>query len=173
MGRDKVRLFAAIREDHRQGLGIRALSRKYGVHRRMVREALALPVPAPRKVPVREARVREAVAERIDAMLAADLDAPRKQRHTAKRIFERLRDEHDAGCSYSYVAKYVARRRAEIEAEHRAGAASVEGFVPQAKEPGAEAEVDFGPVSVVVGDDVAACLRLPAVVLGHGGAPTY
>jgi len=33
----------------------------------------------------------------------------------------------------------------------------VEGFVPQAKEPGAEAEVDFGPVSIVVGGDQQAC----------------
>lgn len=37
-------LFAAIHEDHRLGLGIRALARKYGVHRRMRREALASPV---------------------------------------------------------------------------------------------------------------------------------
>ena len=56
MGRDKVRLFAAIREDHRQGLGVRALSRRYGVHRRTVREALASPVPAPRKVPERASK---------------------------------------------------------------------------------------------------------------------
>jgi transposase len=168
MGRDKVRLFAVIREDHRQGLGVRALARKYGVHRRTVREALASPVPAPRKVPVREARVREAVAGLIDAMLAEDLDAPRKQRHTARRVWQRLRDEHEASCSYSTVAKYVARRRAEIEAGRRAGAASVDGFVPQAKEPGAEAEVDFGPVSIVLAGDVAAC-HLFAYRLSYSG----
>ena len=99
MGRDKVALFAAIREDHRQGLGVRALSRKYGVHRRTVREALASPVPAPRRVPGRAAPVRQAVTGWIDAMLAGDLDAPRKQRHTAKRVWDRLRDEHDAQVS--------------------------------------------------------------------------
>jgi lambda repressor-like predicted transcriptional regulator len=55
MGRDKVLLYAQIRDDSRQlGLGVRALARKHGVHRRVVREALASPVPAPRKVPVRE-----------------------------------------------------------------------------------------------------------------------
>ena len=36
-------------------------------------------------------------------------------------------------------------------------AGSGAGFVPQAKEPGAEAEVDFGPVSIVLAGEVAAC----------------
>jgi hypothetical protein len=58
MGRDKVSLYARIREDQRQlGLGVRALARRHGVHRRVVREALASPVPAPRKTPVRHAPV--------------------------------------------------------------------------------------------------------------------
>ncbi len=157
MGRDKVALFAQIREDHRRGLGIRAIARKHGVHRRMVREALGSPVPAPRKVPVRAAPVRETVRGRIDEMLRGDLEAPRKQRHTAKRIWARLRDEDGIAVSYSAVAKYVARRRAEIEAEHRSAAGSVEGFVPQAKEPGAEAEVDFGPVTVNLAGTMTAC----------------
>src|SRR6266478_744152 len=120
MGRDKVELYARIREDHRQlGLGVRALARKHGVHRRMVREALASPAPPPRKTPVRQSPVLDAVAELIEVMLREDLDAPRKQRHTARRIWQRLRDEHDAAVSYSYVCKYAGRRRAEIEAERR------------------------------------------------------
>ena len=158
MGRDKVSLYAQIREDHRQlGLGVRALARKHGVHRRMVREALASQVPVPRKVPVRQSPVLDAVTELIDVMLREDLDAPRKQRHTSRRIWQRLRDEHDAAVSYSYVCQYAGRRRPQIEAEHRAAAVSIEGFVPQAKEPGAEAEVDFGPVSIELAGDVAAC----------------
>jgi hypothetical protein len=158
MGRDKVELFARIREDHRLlGLGVRALSRRHGVHRRVVREALASPVPAPRKTPVRQAPVLAAVAGLIDAMLREDLDAPRKQRHTSRRIWQRLADEHEMPVSYSYVCRYAGPRRAEIEAEHRAGSGSVAGYVPQAKEPGAEAEVDFGPVSIVLAGEVAAC----------------
>ena len=157
MGRDRVALFAAVREDHRRGMGVRAIARKYGVHRRTVREALASPVPAPRKVPERASPARDSVAPLIDAMLAEDLDAPRKQRHTARRVWARLRDEHDAGVSYSYVAKYVARRRPEIEAGAKGRAGSLEGFVPQAKEPGAEAEVDFGAVTVVLDGREAAC----------------
>ncbi len=158
MGRDKVDLFARIRDDNRQlGLGVRALARRHGVHRRMVRQALGSPVPAPRKRPARQSPVLDAAAGLIDAMLREDLDAPRKQRHTCRRIWQRLADEHHVTVSYSYVCQYAGRRRAEIEAEHRAGAGSVEGFVPQAKEPGAEAEAGFGPVSIIVGGDQQAC----------------
>ena len=157
MGRDKVVLFAEIRADHRAGMGVRAIGRKYGVHRRTVREALASPVPAPRKAPERASPARDAVAPLIDVMLAGDLDAPRKQRHTARRVWARLADEHDEHPSYSYVAQYVARRRPEIGAERKGAAGSLEGFVPQAKEPGAEAEVDFGAVTVELGGMPAAC----------------
>jgi transposase len=169
MGRDKVSLYAQIRDDSRLlGLGVRALARRHGVHRRVVRDALASPVPAPRKVPVRESPVLDAVARLIDVMLVEDLDAPRKQRHTARRIWQRLRDEHDAAVSYSYVCQYAGARRAEIEAEARAAAGSAAGFVPQAKEPGAEAEVDFGAVSIEVAGDVAAC-HLFAYRLSYSG----
>ena len=154
----RVELFAAIRWDYqRDGLGIRALARKYNVHRRAVRQAIASPLPPDRKTPVREAPVRTAVAGWIDAMLREDLDAPRKQRHTAKRVFERLRDEHGAQVSYSHVTKHVRRRRAEIAAEARGQAESVAGYVPQAKEPGAEAEVDFGEVFVELAGHLARC----------------
>ena len=59
--------------------------------------------------------------------------------------------------SYSYVAKYVARRRAEITAEDRDGAEGLAGFVPQAREPGAEAEVDFGDVTVELAGQLSRC----------------
>jgi len=157
----RVELFAAIRFDwQRYRMPVRALARKYDVHRRTVRQAIASPVPPDRKVPVRAAPVREAVAGWIDEMLREDLAAPRKQRHTARRIFERLADEHAAQVSYSYVAKYVARRRAEIAAEDRGldgGLAGLDGFVPQAREPGAEAEVDFGDVTVELGGQLTRC----------------
>jgi hypothetical protein len=119
--------------------------------------ALESPVPAPRKVPERASPARDAVAPLADAMLAEDLGAPRKQRRTARRVWVRLRDEHDAEVSYSYVAQYVARRRPEIEAGARGQAESLEGFVPQAKEPGTEAEVDFGAVTVVLDGREAGC----------------
>ncbi|MGH3122517.1 MAG: IS21 family transposase [Streptosporangiaceae bacterium] len=154
----RVELFAAIRWDHQhEALGIRALARKYDVHRRTVRQAVGSPQPPGRKTPARSAPVRDAVTGWIDAILREDLDAPRKQRHTATRIYERLRDEHDAEVSYSYVAKYVRVRRPEVVAGRRAQDGSLDGFVPQAKEPGAEAEVDFGEVIVSLAGRLTKC----------------
>lgn len=101
----RVELFAAIRRDARlEGLSIRALAVRHGVHRRTVRRALASAVPPARKPVTRPAPVTASVAPLIDAMLWADLAAPRKQRHTARRIFERLVDEHDVAVSYSTVS---------------------------------------------------------------------
>jgi transposase len=154
----RVELFAAIRFDwQRNQMPIRALARKYDVHRRTVRQAIGSPLPPDRKVPERAAPVREAVAGWIDEMLREDLTAPRKQQHTARRVFERLADEHGAQVSYSYVAKYVRVRRAEIAVADRAGGADLAGFVPQAKEPGAEAEVDFGDVLVELAGHLVKC----------------
>ena len=52
----RVQLFADIRHDARvDGLSIRELARKHGVHRRTVRQALASAEPPPRKTPVRTA----------------------------------------------------------------------------------------------------------------------
>ena len=159
MGSKKVELFAAIRFDwQRHQMPVRSLARKYDVHRRTVRQAIASPLPPDRKVPVRAAPVRETVTGWIDEMLREDLAAPSKQRHTAKRIFERLVDEHDARVSYSAVSKYVHWRRAEtIAGQGRVEAAGVAGFVPQAKEPGAEAEVDFADVFVELAGRLARC----------------
>jgi transposase len=48
--RSKVELYEQIRKSHeRDGLSIRALSERFGVHRRTVREALASPIPPGRK----------------------------------------------------------------------------------------------------------------------------
>jgi transposase len=50
----RVELFEKIRRDHRQGASIRALERKYHVHRRTVRQALESAVPPGRRTPERE-----------------------------------------------------------------------------------------------------------------------
>lgn len=60
----------------------------------------------------------------------------------------RLADEHGAAeLSYSTVRNYVRTRRVVIDVE--AGRRQ-EVFVPQEHAPGAEAEVDFGEVWVVL-----------------------
>ncbi|MFI5753016.1 hypothetical protein ACIBBE_46125 [Streptomyces sp. NPDC051644] len=73
-----------------------------------------------------------------------------------ERIFERLLDEHGANeISYQMVRGYVAGRREEIRVQ--AGRGVVEAFVPQTHKPGAEAEVDFGDVTVRLGGEVMTC----------------
>ena len=173
----RVELYAAIRFDWvRNQMSIRALADKYGVHRRTVREAVESPVPPPRKAPARPAPVLDTVRGVIDGMLAEDLAAPRKQRHTARRVFERLRGEHDAQVSYSYVAKYVHRRRGEIAAQARArlaaGSGVVAGFVPQRHLPGAEAEVDFADLWVRLAGELTKCF-LFTLRLSHSGKAVH
>ena len=97
--RSKVQLYEQIRRvDEREKLSIRALSRRFGVHRRDVRAALASAVPAPRKTPERPAPKMDRFKAIIDGWLEADRSLPRKQRHTARRVWQRLVAEHDADC---------------------------------------------------------------------------
>ena len=145
-----VELFAAIRRDARvDGLSIRELASKHHVHRRTVRQALASAIPPPRKTPTRTSQRLAPFRTAIDDMLRADLDAPTKQRHTARRVLARLVDEHDVvGLSYSTVRDHVAKRRSEILAE--SGRQLGEALVPQTHLAGAEAEVDFADLWVVL-----------------------
>jgi transposase len=164
-------LYAAIRRDHRAGLGKRALMRKYGVGHPTVQKALESAWPQPRKkLPPRATRL-DPFKSLVDDMLRADLDAPRKQRHTAKRVFDRLIDEHHAdGISYGIVRAYVAVRRGEIRAE--AGRGSAEVFVPQSHHPGQEAEVDFGDVTVHLAGQTLVC-SLFSLRLSYSGKAVH
>jgi transposase len=102
----------------------------------------------------------------IDAMLIEDTTAPRKQRHTARRILARLIEEHSAQeLSYSTVRDYVRVRRAQIDVQ---AGRRVEVFVPQEHAPGAEAEVDFGEVYVVLNGVKTKC-HMFIFRLSHSG----
>jgi transposase len=141
----RVELFEKIRRDHdREGLSLRALARRHGVHRRAVRQALASAIAPERKRPVgRPAPAMGPYRELIDSWLIADQSAPRKQRHTAKRVWERLRDEQGAQVAPSTVRDYVRRRRREL-------GLTAQAYCPQVHDPGVTAEVDWGEATVMI-----------------------
>ena len=152
-------VFAKIRRDARvEELSIRELAVRHGVHRRTVRAALKSAEPPPRKTRERRAPRLDQFKTAIDEMLTADLTAPRKQRHTSVRILARLAEEHDATeLSYSTVRAYVKIRRPEIEIA--AGKRRVDAYVPQQHAMGAEAEVDFGEVWVMLAGVKTKCFE--------------
>jgi len=143
----RVEQFEQIRRDRdREGVSIRGLAARHGVHRRTVKQALASPVPPVKRAPsARPAPKLGAYRAVIDGWLLADRTAPRKQRHTAKRIHQRLVDEHGADVAESSVRQHVRLRKREL------GFAVGEVFIPQSHAPGAEAEVDWGQAEVVLG----------------------
>jgi len=141
----RVEQFEEIRRDHdHEGLSIRALAERHGVHRRTVRQALDSALPPERRRPQgRPAPALGPFHELIDEWLIADREAPRKQRHTAQRIFQRLVEEHEADIGERTVRRYVRARRGELGEPGRA-------FVPQVHHAGMEAEVDWGEADVML-----------------------
>src|SRR5438093_3714869 len=126
--RTKVELFEQIRREYELGgVKIRALARKFGVHRRVVRQALDSALPPARQLPHRACPKLAPVKEFIDAILEGDRKNPRKQRHTAHRIYIRIGQEL-RGCEISErtVRQYV------CEQKYRLGLSTGEIFIPQA-----------------------------------------
>ncbi|MGH2882816.1 MAG: IS21 family transposase, partial [Solirubrobacteraceae bacterium] len=143
----RVEQFEQIRRDRdREGLSLRALAARHGVHRRTVKQALLSPVPPVKRRPTgRPAPKLGPFRGVIDGWLEADRGVPRKQRHTARRIWQRLVDEHGADVAEVTVRQYVHRRKREL------GLAVGEVFVPQVHAPGVEGEVDWGEALAVLG----------------------
>jgi transposase len=134
-----VELFERIRREYDHGVGtIRAVAKKMGVHRRMVRQALSSALPPEKKKPERAEPRLAPVKDFIEGILQSDQRAPRKQRHTAHRIYVRIRHEvPQVEISESTIRRYVARRKLEI------GTAQHEVFIAQSYVFGDEAQVDW------------------------------
>jgi transposase len=144
-----VELFEQIRREYEFGIGtISGVSRKLGVHRRLVREALSSAVPAERKPQQRRLRKLGAASALIELILIEDRQAPPKQRHTARRIWQRLYAEVPGfSGSERSVRGYVRRRRQQL------GLVGREVFVPQSYEWGVEAQVDWYEAWAVLGGE--------------------
>ena len=120
-----MELFEQLRREYEFGTGtVKGVARKFGVHRRMVRQAVESAMPPLRGYKVRAKPALGPVEAFIDAILAADATAPRKQRHTARRIHQRILAELP-GCAIaeSTVRNHVRTRRRTGEARPT--------FVPQ------------------------------------------
>jgi pyruvate/2-oxoglutarate dehydrogenase complex dihydrolipoamide acyltransferase (E2) component len=114
--RSKAELFTLIRRDAREhGLSARALAGKYGTGKRIVRQALRSPHPAPRKPqPLRRSRI-DPFTEIIDGMLQAEMQAFLPKPRPVISIYRDLVTRHGADdVSYQMVRKYVGRRRAVL-----------------------------------------------------------
>ena len=134
-----MELFEQIRREYAYGAGtIQGVANKLGIHRRMVREALADAVPRERKVNLRRKPKLEAAVALVEAILEGDRTAPRKQRHTAHRIWCRIRAEMpEVDAAESSIRRYVRERKIQLRLIHQ------ETFIPRSYCWGGEAQMDW------------------------------
>ena len=161
-----MELFEQIRREYEHGPGtILGVAKKLGVHRRMVREALASAVPKDRKIPVRARPKLGPVIPFIEAILEVDQKAPHKQRHTAHRIWCRIRTEMpEVEVGECTVRRYVRQRKIELRL------ASQEPFVPQSYRWGEEGQVDWYEAYVDIAEERQKAQIFSMRSMASGGA---
>ena len=153
--RAKVELFEEIRREYELGGGaVRSIARKFGVHRRTVRQALESAIPPDRKTVDKPSPRLDPVKPFIEAILTEDRRAPRKQRHTAHRIWVRLGEEFYPSqegpvspVAESTVRAYVRERKRAL------GLGGGEVAIAQCYGWGAEAQVDWYEAVAVLGGE--------------------
>jgi hypothetical protein len=111
-----VDLFEQLRREHEFGIGtIAGVAAKFGVHRRVVRQAIGSALPPKHHYPPRTKPKLGAVADFIDKVLDEDRSAPRKQRHTARRLYRRILTEFaDVTVAESTVRNHVRERKHQM-----------------------------------------------------------
>ncbi|GEO43394.1 hypothetical protein SAE02_75420 [Skermanella aerolata] len=159
-----MELFEQLRREYEFGIGtIKGIARKFGVHRRLVRQAVNSAIPPVRTYRQRPRPVLGAVEGFIDGILEADRQAPRKQRHTARRIYRRILAEMPGhAVAESTVRNYVRDRKRSL------GLLIQETYVAQSYQWGGEAQVDWYEAYAVLAGDLTKlqvfCMRSMASV---------
>lgn len=157
--------FEQIRLGYAAGETILGLATKHGVHRRMVRQALASAIPPNRKPYGRPKPRLDPIKDYVDGILESDLKAPRKQRHTAHRIWTRVQSEYpDVKISESQLRRYVRQRKRDL------GLTAPEVFVPQSYSFGQEAQVDWYEAMAKLGDEAQKLYFFSMRSMGSGDA---
>lgn len=161
-----MELFEALRREYEFGVGsIQGVARKFGVHRRLVREAIGNAVPQTKPAKPRARPRLEPVIPFIDAILVEDRRAPRKQRHTAHQIYVRLGKEHpELTVGESTLRAYVHRRKIAL------GLLARETFIPQSYAWGSEAQVDWYEAQAELGGEPVALQVMVMRSMASGGA---
>ena len=162
-----MELFEQIRREYEHGVGtIKGVARKFGVHRRMVRDAIANAVPPARKAAPREMPKLGPATAFIEEVLQSDRKSPRKQRHTAHRIWTRLQRElPDVRVAESTVRQFVRKRKRELGLT-----GGGETFIPQSYRWGQEAQVDWYEAWAELGGERQKLFVFCMRSMGSGGA---
>jgi transposase len=144
-----VELFEQLRREHEFGIGtIAGVAAKFGVHRRVVRQAIGSALPPKHRDPSRAKPKLGVMADFIDKVLEEDCHAPRQQRHTARRLYRRILTEFpDAMVAASTVRNHVRERK------HQMGVLRRETFVPQSYGWAQQAQVDWYEAWVDLGNE--------------------